>query len=599
MKKTRPTKGTFLFLLLSLLLSACAGLTPQSADPTAPPATAVEVVSVEPTAEPTVPPTAEAEPLLQLATIESLQVLTPAAAGDETVVQLRGLLPNDCATIDNIVTEQTGNEFNLVVLTVQRPGEACSTEPVPFEETVVLDVSGLAPGSYQVTANESQVSFILAGPEGTATEEPVAEPTAEADPTLAALTGVVWHDVCANGETGAEPPPEGCIATEAGALLADGERQAEEEGIAGVQVALGEGACPATAVSTVTTDAEGAFAFAELPPATYCVFVDTAEPLNLALLGDGFWTAPAGETPQFSVIAAAGEAGEELAFGWDFLNLPATAVDLATCENSFEFVADLSIPDDTVFPPEAEFSKAWQLRNNGTCPWTTEYSIVFVGGDQMGAEDAYLLGETVAPGQTLDVTIDMVAPALPGTYRGNWQVADTAGEPFGIDGFIEDAFWLQIVVEEDAPVVATPAPDSGALGGVVWDDFCINSNPGRGCVETAEGSGVFVGNGSFEASEVALSEIVISLAEELCPADGTLPQDVVETAVTDTAGLYRFEGLSTGSYCVFMDALSEANLDLLIPGNWTWPATGVGYYSFVLDPGEQALDLDFGWDFVD
>ena len=48
-----------------------------------------------------------------------------------------------------------------------------------------------------------------------------------------------------------------------------------------------------------------------------------------------------------------------------------------------------------------------------------------------------------------------------------------------------------------------------------------------------------------------------------------------------------------------MDALSEDNVDFLIPGNWTWPATGVGRYSFILDPGEQALDLDFGWDYSD
>jgi hypothetical protein len=52
-------------------------------------------------------------------------------------------------------------------------------------------------------------------------------------------------------------------------------------------------------------------------------------------------------------------------------------------------------------------------------------------------------------------------------------------------------------------------------------------------------------------------------------------------------------------YCIFMDALSDENVDSLIPGNWTYPATGVGRYTFFLDPGEQALDLDFGWDYAD
>lgn len=593
MKKAGYLATTILFLLTLLVLSACAQAAPDAAAPTSEPAEVAAATAVPPTAAPS--PTAEqADPLLQLATIESLQVLGGPGTADETSVELRGLLPNDCAAIDNIITERTGNEFNIVVLTVQRPGESCSTEPVPFEERVVLDVSDLEAGSYQVTANDRQVTFSLAA-------SATAEPAPETSPSLAALNGIVWHDLCANGEGSAENTPEGCILTDANALLADGERQAEEEGIAGVQVMLGEGACPATAVASVTTDADGMFTFADLAPATYCVFVDTADSLNQALLGDGFWTAPQGETPQFTVSVPLDETADELAFGWDFLNLPAEAVDLANCENSFEFVSDLSIPDDTVFPPEADFTKVWQLRNNGTCPWTTAYSIVFVGGDQMGAADAYLLDQTVAPGQTLDVSIDMVAPALPGTYRGNWQVADADAEPFGIDGFIEDAFWLQIVVEEDAPAAATPLPNSGVIGGVVWEDLCVNSNPGTGCVETAEGSGVFVADGSFGSRESALSGIVISLAEGLCPADGTLPAAaaLLETAVTDEAGLYRFEGLAAGSYCIFMDALSEANLDLLIPGNWTWPATGVGYYSFVLDPGEQALDLDFGWDFVE
>jgi hypothetical protein len=588
---TLSTKTTVLIslILAALFLVSCGTAAPETDQ--APGQAATLAPAATPTVE-AVPATPLADPSLQLATIESLEVMTAAQTGSETSVRLRGVLPNDCTAVDNIVSQQLGDEFNLVVLTRRQPGEDCSTQEVPFEEVVVLDVSGLPAGLYKVIANDSRVSFNLEAPTPpTETVVAAATPaaTAAAGPDGGAVSGLVWQNACAGGDAPGAEVPEACAS---GAV---------EEGVAGVQVSLGEGECPAAAVRTATTDSAGVYRFEDLPAGTYCVFVDTADPQNQELLGDGVWTTPDSDAQQVTLTLAAGEAAQDVNFSWDFLNLLVAEGDLANCSNSFEFVADLSIADDTTFAPGTEFTKEWRLRNNGTCPWSTDYSVVFVGGDQMSAGDAYPLVRTVAPGQTLDVAVDMIAPADPGTYRGNWQIADANGEPFGIDGFIEDAFWLQIAVAADAPPAQTPQPNSGVIGGVVWDDFCVNSNPGAGCVEIPADSGVFVGDGTFGTAEVPLSDIVISLASGLCPAGGALPATgaILETAVTDVDGFYRFEGLNEGSYCVFMDALREENVDLLIPGNWTWPATGVGYYSVALDPGEQILDLDFGWDFVD
>lgn len=219
----------------------------------------------------------------------------------------------------------------------------------------------------------------------------------------------------------------------------------------------------------------------------------------------------------------------------------------------------------------------------------------------MSAEDSYPLTEVVAPGQSLEVAIDMVAPEELGTYRGNWQIAGVDGEPFGIDGFVEDAFWLRITVSEEVVPTATPLPNSAIIGGVVWDDFCLNDDPGPDCLEFPEESGLYVANGSLDRGEERLAEVTISLADSTCPLDGTLPDDsaVVATTLTDDGGLYRFPDLDGGTYCVFMDPLSQENVNLLIPGNWTWPATGVGWYTVFLDDGEQNLDRDFGWDYTE
>ena len=73
--------------------------------------------------------------------------------------------------------------------------------------------------------------------------------------------------------------------------------------------------------------------------------------------------------------------------------------------------------------------------------------------------------------------------------------------------------------------------------------------------------------------------------------------DQIESAITDEEGLYRFEGLDAGIFCVAIDALSTANVDLLIPGNWTWPAPGTGRQGIRIASGEERLTIDFGWEF--
>ena len=596
--KQKSSFYLLLLILFTLILSGCSVL-----DSFSPAATAEISTAVLPTA------TVSGDPLLGLATVESVEILTLESFPVQINVRVTGVLPNKCTEIEDIVTQQDGNTFSVAVTTVQEPGANCSAEEVFFEEIVPLDVNGLEAGSYTVSVNGIQGSFKL-DIDNQMQEEPIAaeaEPTAAVEPTAVAavdsyaVSGRVWHDLCPGSPGDEGEPPGGCVVTEDGSLIADGLLD-DEPGIEGVLVDLGQGTCPsAETIVTATTDAEGVFSFGNLKAAEYCISVDTGGLQNQAILLPGSWTAPAGDVAEAAILVGDEETVQELNFGWDYELLP---LDLADCSSSFEFVEDLNIPDDTVFAPGEEFTKRWRLRNNGTCPWSTDYAVLFVGGEQMGAEESLPLTQRVAVSQTLDVAVTMIAPDEPGTYRGNWQVADPNGEPFGIDGNIEDAFWLRIIVDDGSTPSdpsATPNPDSGAIGGSVWDDFCINSNPGRGCVESSANSGTFIADGSFDVLEFGLSEIAISLARDACPEDGTLPAAtaVIDTAVTDEDGLYLFEGLSEGTYCIFMDALNAENVDALIPGNWTWPGTGVGLYSFILDPGEQALDLDFGWDFVD
>jgi hypothetical protein len=116
----------------------------------------------------------------------------------------------------------------------------------------------------------------------------------------------------------------------------------------------------------------------------------------------------------------------------------------AGCDRA-QFVSDVTVPDGTAFSPNASFSKTWRLKNAGTCTWTTAYSVVFASGDRMGGVET-LLPETVVPGQTVDVGINLTAPSLAGSYRGFWQLKNASGALFGIGTTYDKPFWVDIVV---------------------------------------------------------------------------------------------------------------------------------------------------------
>jgi hypothetical protein len=108
----------------------------------------------------------------------------------------------------------------------------------------------------------------------------------------------------------------------------------------------------------------------------------------------------------------------------------------------------VSVPDDTKFTAGASFTKTWRLRNNGTCTWTTGYALVFVKGDSMSGVKVDLLPESVAPGETVDISIDLVAPSEKGTYKGFYMLQDTSGHRFGVGASASSSIWVQIRVTE-------------------------------------------------------------------------------------------------------------------------------------------------------
>lgn len=117
---------------------------------------------------------------------------------------------------------------------------------------------------------------------------------------------------------------------------------------------------------------------------------------------------------------------------------------------------DVTIPDDTRMEPGKTFTKTWRLVNTGTCSWSTDYTISVFSGEPMGAPPGVSLPNNVAPGQSVDVSVDLVAPQAAATYQGNWKLRNANGEWFGIGPNGNSPFWVKIIVAGTPVGTITP-----------------------------------------------------------------------------------------------------------------------------------------------
>jgi len=90
----------------------------------------------------------------------------------------------------------------------------------------------------------------------------------------------------------------------------------------------------------------------------------------------------------------------------------------------------LNVPDGTTMTPGQTFTKSWRIKNVGTCTWTTDYLIVFSGGDRITGADSQALPGNVAPGQEVDLSVNLVAPEAEGNYIGEYALQDANGGKF-------------------------------------------------------------------------------------------------------------------------------------------------------------------------
>lgn len=158
---------------------------------------------------------------------------------------------------------------------------------------------------------------------------------------------------------------------------------------------------------------------------------------------------------------------------------PPAASATPVCDQA-QFVRDVTIPDGTTYAPGTSFTKTWRLKNAGICTWSG-YSLVFDSGDQMNGTSPTAIG-TVGPGQEVDISVTLTAPASPGSYRGFWRIRNASGVLIPVLGGTQGRSFfvdIKVVVTSSGFDLHSRAPDAtwvGSAGTVTFGGPDTNTN---------------------------------------------------------------------------------------------------------------------------
>lgn len=120
------------------------------------------------------------------------------------------------------------------------------------------------------------------------------------------------------------------------------------------------------------------------------------------------------------------------------------------CTYSASFETE-TVPDGTQYFFGKPFTKTWRVKNTGTCTWDGSVNLIWVGSETDGKPSEVLMGAqavnaiittNVAPGEYLDVSIDLVTPSEVGKYRVYFKFRSSSAI-FGIGG--NGNLWVEII----------------------------------------------------------------------------------------------------------------------------------------------------------
>jgi hypothetical protein len=260
------------------------------------------------------------------------------------------------------------------------------------------------------------------------------------------------------------------------------------------------------------------------------------------------------------------------------------------CTLNSEYVTDVTVPDNTEFAPGAAFVKTWRVRNSGTCEWEAGTNLVWVSGDPLGGP-ASVEVSPAAPEANIDISVDLVAPPDPGTYRSNWQLESPDGVRFG------NELYIKIVVPEPPTATPTEEPTTAPADLVITNLAADTADPRQGIplhiVATLRNQGSTTAENVYWAWRVCVHADTCEFVEAPGPVTIGPGEEVVGSLE------YTFGGWSTYTTEAWVDsreAIAESDetnnrLQMVLPVKAGMPDLFVSVLNYLPSPPVQGQDV--------
>ena len=131
------------------------------------------------------------------------------------------------------------------------------------------------------------------------------------------------------------------------------------------------------------------------------------------------------------------------------------------------FIGDVTLADGIKVKPGQVLQKVWSMKNTGDKAWPEGTRLQFIGGDvtpapasaAAGGESAWsdaALVPSAAPGQVINIALDIQTPQELGRFRGTFRLVTPEGVRFG------PRCWIDVEVTNDDAAAPTNAAEPSA-----------------------------------------------------------------------------------------------------------------------------------------